>query len=702
MSIYLSKVSLVNFRNFKNAVLRFNPGVNTIIGENGAGKTNIFHAIRLLLDDTLPNSYSYFTEKDFNRGIGDWKGHWIIVRLEFTGSTDNELLQSFLSHSLDTEISEDIDKENGSGSSSDTCVYSCAIIFRPNLEIRNRLYNARGNRDKVRSVLNEITIHDYESIRVGKGSSDFSKIDDYQKCVGDFDNLFFPNPSDKEIEKKSGTRISKIFYLPREFNTSYIDALRDVQRSFKGHYKNPLRDILEVEGSGIEEDESFKDIVDMADKLNTSINKNEKVNNLAQNILSTYKEAVGSIYSPGALSIKSQLPVDTKDLFHALSIYLGGLNSSRSNYQGSIDELSLGHANMLYISLELLEFKMHKVSEYGSSKPISNILLIEEPESHIHPHIQKVLFSNIGNDEDIQVIYSTHSPQISEISNIKNVNVVVPDDCESWVACNPSLGLKESEIISVNRFLDVTRCNLLFARGVILVEGDAEEILIPYLIKKVYGVSLDELGISLINNRGVGFIGLASIFHADRLQKRCSIITDLDTLMENNKFSSPKAAKLGTSRKNALNQKFTGNRFVKSYFAKHTFEVEFALAGRKNIDQLVKFAEENKYKDIRALEEIKNKLLSKDDAKVAEASLQLTEKNDINIGKSGKGWSALTLCNYISKETIIPHYILEAVLFSIGGRIPDDIKQQISKYRDIEFGKDDATRELIELEECDG
>lgn len=90
MSIYLSKVSLVNFRNFKNAVLRFNPGVNTIIGENGAGKTNIFHAIRLLLDDTLPNSYSYFTEKDFNRGIGDWKGHWIIIRLEFTEGLNNE------------------------------------------------------------------------------------------------------------------------------------------------------------------------------------------------------------------------------------------------------------------------------------------------------------------------------------------------------------------------------------------------------------------------------------------------------------------------------------------------------------------------------------------------------------------------------------------------------------------------------------
>ncbi len=701
MSIYLSKVSLVNFRNFKNAVLRFNPGVNTIIGENGAGKTNIFHAIRLLLDDTLPNSYSYFTEKDFNRGIGDWRGHWIIIRLEFTGSTDNELLQSFISHSLDAEITENLDKKNNSDSSSGTFVYSCAIIFRPNLEIRNRLYNARGNRDQVRSILNEITIYDYESVRVGKGSSDFSQIDDYQECVGDFDNLLFPNPSNKEIEKKTGTRISKIFYLPREFNTSYIDALRDVQRSFKGQYKNPLRDILEVEGSGIEEDESFKDIVDMADRLNESINENEKVNNLAQNILSTYKEAVGSIYSPGALSIKSQLPVDTKDLFHALSIYLGGLNSSWSNYQGSIEELSLGHANMLYISLELLKFKTHKASARGSAKPISNILLIEEPESHIHPHVQKVLFSNIGNDEDIQVIYSTHSPQISEISNIKNVNVVVPDGCESWVACNPSLGLKESEIISVNRFLDVTRCNLLFARGVILVEGDVEEILIPYLVKKVYGVSLDELGISLINNRGVGFNSLASIFHASRVQKRCAIITDLDTYDPKNKFSTPNAANLGKVRKEILKEKFKDNEYVNAYFAKYTFEVDFALAGQENINQICKFARENKYKMDRAFENFKDKINSGDTSKVAEASLEITDKDDVNIRKSGKGWSALVLCDYITKETIIPPYILEAVLFSMGGRLEDDIKQQISDYREVAFGADAATRRLVELESND-
>jgi len=49
--MYISKVSLVNYRNFLNANFKFEKGINTIIGENGSGKTNVFRAIRLLLED---------------------------------------------------------------------------------------------------------------------------------------------------------------------------------------------------------------------------------------------------------------------------------------------------------------------------------------------------------------------------------------------------------------------------------------------------------------------------------------------------------------------------------------------------------------------------------------------------------------------------------------------------------------------------
>ncbi len=51
--MHISKLTLVNYRNFANATLRFNKGVNTIIGENGAGKSNVLRAIRLMLDDSM-------------------------------------------------------------------------------------------------------------------------------------------------------------------------------------------------------------------------------------------------------------------------------------------------------------------------------------------------------------------------------------------------------------------------------------------------------------------------------------------------------------------------------------------------------------------------------------------------------------------------------------------------------------------------
>lgn len=67
--MYISKVSLVNYRNFENSFFLFNKGINTIIGENASGKTNLFRAIRLILDDTLLSSAYKLNENDFNRNL---------------------------------------------------------------------------------------------------------------------------------------------------------------------------------------------------------------------------------------------------------------------------------------------------------------------------------------------------------------------------------------------------------------------------------------------------------------------------------------------------------------------------------------------------------------------------------------------------------------------------------------------------------
>jgi putative ATP-dependent endonuclease of OLD family len=57
-------------------------------------ETNLFRAIRLLLDDNMRRSAMRLDERDFHRGLGDWRGHWIIISLEFDEVSQDEAIQS--------------------------------------------------------------------------------------------------------------------------------------------------------------------------------------------------------------------------------------------------------------------------------------------------------------------------------------------------------------------------------------------------------------------------------------------------------------------------------------------------------------------------------------------------------------------------------------------------------------------------------
>ena len=116
--MYISKLSIRNYRNFRNVSLSFQKGVNTIIGENGSGKTNLLVALRLLIDDSLPRTVKFY-ESDFNRTLSSWKGHWIVIQIEFEELSTSEEAQAMTMHKIG-----DMDEyESTKG--------SYALIFRP-------------------------------------------------------------------------------------------------------------------------------------------------------------------------------------------------------------------------------------------------------------------------------------------------------------------------------------------------------------------------------------------------------------------------------------------------------------------------------------------------------------------------------------------------------------------------------------------
>jgi len=656
--MYISKVSLVNYRNFFNTKLIFSKGINTIIGENGSGKTNLFRAIRLLLDDSMRRSAMRLEDKDFCRSLGDWRGHWIIISLEFNDVSQDEAIQSLFLHGV---------------GSLDTTVVSKAtynLIFRPKDAVRHSLsLLVGGDTLGLEQILSSLTIDDYETILTGKSTADFNDQLCYKSLVGDFESVSFPSQLNPP---EMGGRVPAILSMPNEISFTYVQALRDVVSDFRGNRTNPLLTLLKSKSGDIKE-EGFDPIVSQVRALNESIEGLTDVIDVRNDIKQTINDAVGDAYSPNELSIKSDLSDEAEQLFQSLKLFV---SESDDGYEGAIHEMSLGGANLIYLTLKLLEFKYQKINQ-----SIANFLLIEEPEAHIHTHIQKSLFDKI-NYPNTQIIYSTHSSHISEVSNVENVNVLskVGSQCEAF---QPTTGLTNPQIGFVQRYLDAVRSNLLFAKSVILVEGDAEEILIPILIKKVLGISLDELGISLVNIRSTGFENIALLFHDDRIRKKCSIITDLDdtffdTVEDDGDSDKIKAAKKkargskgsGRSRKTALDDFCNGNSWLSPFYAPHTFEVDFIAAG--NSSRFVSVLTDV-YVDVPTIDKSRTELESGDIAIFGKRALTMANH-------SGKGWFAIILGKDIEHDTTIPDYIIEAVLFA-HGKLSHDVVIKMLDYR---------------------
>lgn len=642
--MHISKLTLINYRNFMNTSLTFQRGVNTIIGENGSGKSNILRAIRLLLDDNMVRSAHRLEESDFNRTLDNWKGHWIIISMEFENLSSDEAVQALFLHGTARIHVGPISK----------ATYN--LIFRPKKDIRLKLSALKDfEHAKLKAIRDDINIDDYETLFTGRSSADFSDPATYKRIVGNFESCTFSNETEFP---ELGAKVPGFLSVTKEVSLTFIQALRDVVAEFHNNRTNPLLTLLKSKSGEIDV-AALVPIMDKVRGLNGAIEGLEDVQAVRKDIRQTIKDTTGETYSPTSLSIRSDLPEDAEQLFQSLRLFVG---ESEDGYEGTINELSLGGANLIYLTLKLLEFKYQR-----EKMAIANFLLIEEPEAHIHTHIQKTLFDRIAY-EDAQVIYTTHSTHISEVSNVSNVNILgrCGAFCEAY---QPATGLDPAQVTSIQRYLDAVRSNLLFAKSVILVEGDAEEILIPALVKKVLGLSVDELGLSVINIRSTGFKNVAVLFHETRIRKRCAIVTDLDTIffdttpnpLDDDASATKKRKAIGSQaagaqRKADLDAFGAGNAWVQSFYATHTFEVD--LVGAGNHEAIVSSV--NKvYKAPATIAQATTDLRSGLIHQSGYRTLTMAEQE-------GKGWFAILLAQTLNHQAVMPGYIREAVLFAHG------------------------------------
>lgn len=283
---------------------------------------------------------------------------------------------------------------------------------------------------------------------------------------------------------------------------------------------------------------------------------------------------------------------------------------------------------------------------------------------------------------DYEFYYTARSQADFTNENIYKSNVMKKVDEQTSLVMKPTNGLDrfgtdvlECKGISfakiLSRYLDAKRSVLLFSKGVILVEGDGEEILIPALTKKVLGVSLDEMGIGLINIGSVGFENVACIFDESRLQRKCSIVTDLDVVVEGAKNSNQTAMDRGASRRKKLSQLFGENPYVSAFYAPHTLEVDF-VSEESNKDFVCSVIR-NTYKDATVIERHVSTIKSGTEAERYDSVM--TVANNIK-----KGWYATLLAETIDARAVIPMYILDAIVFAAKDILSEKLLWKMVQY----------------------
>lgn len=665
--MYISQLSIVNYKNFKQEKFKFKKkSVNNIIGENASGKTNVFQAMRLILDDSLPANAKFLSKDDFNRGLGEPFGHWIIISLNFSGLGDTEEQQVLANYILN-------DGEDPKTSTEGTYTF----IFRPKFSFRQELYQISNDhedlgtrKDKITEFCSShaISRETYEPVAFVRTKIDLADESVYRDHVGDFKKYIFPDPN-LESEELIGNKKPPYFSLVNEVACTYVKALRNVVADLKYYKTNPLYKLLTLRSKQINDDKSIvNDIV----QVNQKISSIPEIENLSNDISRSLVNTIGSTYSP-KIQVSSQLPEDFIELIQSLALVV----EDSLSYQGTgrIEDLSLGGANLIYLALKLYEYESIRDNE----EHITHFLMIEEPEAHIHNHIQKTLFENF-NYKNTQVFVSTHSTQISSVSNISSMNILSRKDTKTEVYI-PSNKLKPSNIRCIERYLDAIRSDILFAKSVILVEGDAELILIPALVKKTLGVSLEEMGISLIKMDGTVFKHISDLFHEDRIRSYCSILTDLDKAFithENDTFADAEyikaqlnAQKSGADRKTALDAYTVNNAYVSAFYAENTFETEL-ISYAENI-HLFKSVIESTYSVKTRCKAVLANITSSDISTQYHHTLKFAKK-------IGKGWLAAEMVGHITINNIIPEYILKAIKFSLSDRNIDAIALKMMEY----------------------
>lgn len=485
--MYISKLTIENFRLFGSGAQAFtlalNPGLTALVGENDAGKTAVIDAIRLVLG-TRDQELLRIDTADFHQPVGEQnRADQILIRLQFRGLTlaDRGAFAEYLSY------------EQGGGEA-DTTLIITWVVKR----------NTKDNSSR-RTLPPEW--------RTG-ANGDGPMLDFGARSLLTATYLRPLRDAERAMGAGRGSRLSQILQHAKEIKSTGVGFDSKIN-------PNPDPTTLSVLGLG-----------DYASYL---FGESEGIKSARKRLNDEYLEPLSFandlLRARIGVSGAQDDALRLRQLLEKLELVLAGATDA-----ASVHSRGLGSNNLLFMACELL-----LLATESDGFPL---LLIEEPEAHLHPQRQVRLMSFLQaqaaqsrpDGQQIQIIVTTHSPNLA--SELKLGNLALIEGARAFPLGEGHTQLSRNDYRFLERFLDVTKANLFFARAVLIVEGDAENILLP-TIARLLGRDFRRYGVSVVNVGGVGLGRYARIFlRKDALADGeinipVACVTDLDVMPDN-------------------------------------------------------------------------------------------------------------------------------------------------------------------------